>query len=412
MPSRIGNYGNFPGDRRDPENRPGYGNHPPACTCYRCVEERRKVEARRIAEAADQALRYGPREASKPAEKPSRTTRPPKPPKPKKERRQKPPKAKKEPKPKRELPERTEEQKARDAKLGYIILAVLAVLAVLVLVGAVWGTVFAVAYVREQVSGWSVPEVPEVSLPDITVPSQVTEFSLPEISLPEITVPSQVTEFSLPEISLPEITLPSRAAAEASPLPTLTPAPATEPAAAHWDISLEPKPTPELPYMEEIERHIVTYTNIYREQMGRAPLRHDDELAAVARAHSENMAGRGKLRHVLDGQSPTDRGFAAGYGCRIRTGIAENILHFPASRNSFKWPWSDKSWDPYGTEHNPEVVARLMVESWIDSALHRANLLGSSHRSFGVGVASDFSVKGTATSYEYFYVTQKFTDCK
>ena len=401
MPSRIGNFGQFPGDRRDPENRPGYGNHPPACTCYRCVEGKRKAEASRIAEATDRELRYGPRGATESAVKdpPKKAPKPPKPPKPPKAKKE--PKPPKPPKPKRELPERTEEQKARDEKLGGIILLVLAVLAILVLVGAVWGTVLAVSYVREQVAGWSVPEV---SVPDITVPSQVAEFSMPELTLPEA---------ELPEVSLPDITLPSRAATEASPLPTLTPAPATEPAAAaHWDISPEPKPAPELPYMEEIERHVVTNTNIYREQVGQAPLRHDEELAAVARAHSENMAGQGKLRHVLDGQSPTDRGFAAGYGCRIRTGIAENILHFPASRNSLKWPWSDKSWDPYGTEHNPEVVARLMVESWIGSPLHRANLLDSSHRSFGVGVASDFSVKGTATSYEYFYVTQKFTDCK
>ena len=48
MPLRIQNYGEWRGDRRG-------GHHPPACTCYRCNEERRRIEAskeeeRRVAE--------------------------------------------------------------------------------------------------------------------------------------------------------------------------------------------------------------------------------------------------------------------------------------------------------------------------------------------------------------------------
>ena len=48
MPLRIQNYGDWGGDKRG-------GHHPPACTCYRCNEERRRLEAskeeeRRVAE--------------------------------------------------------------------------------------------------------------------------------------------------------------------------------------------------------------------------------------------------------------------------------------------------------------------------------------------------------------------------
>ena len=48
MPLKIQNYGDWRGDRRS-------GHHPPACTCYRCNEERRRLEAsneeeRRVAE--------------------------------------------------------------------------------------------------------------------------------------------------------------------------------------------------------------------------------------------------------------------------------------------------------------------------------------------------------------------------
>ena len=48
MPLKIQNYGDWKGDSRR-------GHHPPACTCFRCNEERRRLEAskeeeRRVAE--------------------------------------------------------------------------------------------------------------------------------------------------------------------------------------------------------------------------------------------------------------------------------------------------------------------------------------------------------------------------
>ena len=69
MPLRIGNYGSWSGDRRDPKKRPGYGHHPPACTCWACREGKKKAEARDIADAADSAIR---RSAWKPAPAPAR----------------------------------------------------------------------------------------------------------------------------------------------------------------------------------------------------------------------------------------------------------------------------------------------------------------------------------------------------
>ena len=44
MPLKIGNYGNWEGDRSG--NRPGSGCHPPACTCYDCNEGRQPRTAR------------------------------------------------------------------------------------------------------------------------------------------------------------------------------------------------------------------------------------------------------------------------------------------------------------------------------------------------------------------------------
>ena len=348
MPSRIGNFGQFPGDRRDPKKRPGYGYHPPACTCYKCVEGRRKAEARRVAEATDRELRYGHRPTPKPTDTPT------KPPKPKKEPRQKAPKP---PKPKRELPERTEEQKARDAKLGGIILIVLVVLVVLAIVGVIWGAIWTVGFVREQVSGWSMPAMPEVSAP-----------KLPEMSMPKITVPSQVTEFSMPETLLPSL---------AAPDPD---APAPAPA-----------------YVDEIERHIIAHTNDYRSFAGAPPLAYNPELAAVARAHAENMARQRTLSHDLDGQGPGGRAKAAGYECI--SGMGENIINYPTSHDKLRWPWSDEpNWNPLAYDVDPERIAWWMVIEWMGSEGHRANMFDPNFRSIGVGVASVESVRGTGAA--------------
>ena len=57
---KIQNYGDWKGDKRG-------GHHPPACTCYRCNEERRRIEAskeeeRRVAEY-DRQVEKGRRSA-------------------------------------------------------------------------------------------------------------------------------------------------------------------------------------------------------------------------------------------------------------------------------------------------------------------------------------------------------------
>ena len=79
MPLKIQNYGEWKGDK------PG-GHHPPACTCYRCNEERRQVEAskeeeRRVKEydrrtAETQARSGGGKQQSSPNRSPSQDRAP------------------------------------------------------------------------------------------------------------------------------------------------------------------------------------------------------------------------------------------------------------------------------------------------------------------------------------------------
>ena len=81
MPRRIGNFGDWRGDR--PSDKPGHGYHPPACTCFGCIEKRHRAEERSVAARLDAQLRQGTGIT---------TTTEPQPTKPSKSRTQSPPK--------------------------------------------------------------------------------------------------------------------------------------------------------------------------------------------------------------------------------------------------------------------------------------------------------------------------------
>ena len=84
----------------------------------------------------------------------------------------------------------------------------------------------------------------------------------------------------------------------------------------------------------------------------------DEGLAAVARAHSADMRDRGYFDHVnLDGLDPFDRAAAAGVDAR-----AENIAM-----------------------GQPDAAS--VMDAWMNSSGHRANILDCSLTSLGVGVA-------------------------
>jgi uncharacterized protein YkwD len=102
----------------------------------------------------------------------------------------------------------------------------------------------------------------------------------------------------------------------------------------------------------------VRLTNNQRAQHGCAPLRLDPRLRTAARRHSEDMHLRHYFDHnSLDGTSPWDRIKAAGYG----SPGAENIAR------------------GYAT-------AQAVVDGWMKSPGHRANILNCSLKAVGIGV--------------------------
>ncbi|MER7001592.1 CAP domain-containing protein [Dactylosporangium sp. NPDC000555] len=122
-----------------------------------------------------------------------------------------------------------------------------------------------------------------------------------------------------------------------------------------------------------IENQVVTLTNDYRQANGCGALRIDGRLVAAARAHSTDMATNNFFDHTgSNGSSFVQREAAAGY----TTGAsAENIA------------WGYRS-------------AQDVVNGWINSPGHRANILNCSSVAVGVGLA--YKADGTP------YWTQDF----
>jgi len=119
---------------------------------------------------------------------------------------------------------------------------------------------------------------------------------------------------------------------------------------------------PEIPEVENnasaYEMQVLELVNAERAKHGLSALSWDNSLADVARAHSRDMAARGFFSHNNpDGKTPFDRIKAAG----ISDGSAgENIA---------------------AGQKNPEEV----VDAWMNSAGHRANILNASFKKLGVG---------------------------
>ena len=109
------------------------------------------------------------------------------------------------------------------------------------------------------------------------------------------------------------------------------------------------------------ERRVVDLTNAQRSAAGCGAVTVDLRLVAAARAHSADMASRSYFAHnSLDGRTVGDRVGSAGYSGGY---IGENIAA------------------GYAT---PEQV----VDGWMNSAGHRANILNCNYRHIGVGFAA------------------------
>jgi len=140
-------------------------------------------------------------------------------------------------------------------------------------------------------------------------------------------------------------------------------------------------------FLSEIECLILEYTNQERTSRGLDELEWDDDLAEIARKHSQDMAENDYFSHTnLDGDGPTERAEKHGYdtykdlgGGWYSEGIAENIGMMPTGNVEGKGYVANE----------PDSIAKAQVESWMDSPGHRANILDPDYDKLGVGVSYD-----------------------
>ncbi|RST17152.1 CAP domain-containing protein [Streptomyces sp. WAC05374] len=106
------------------------------------------------------------------------------------------------------------------------------------------------------------------------------------------------------------------------------------------------------------EAAVLSLVNAERAKVGCSPVQASRGLAALAGAYSEDMAARGFFSHTdPDGASPWDRAAKAG----VQGLAAENIARGQAD-------------------------AQAVMESWMNSDGHRANILNCDYTRLGVGV--------------------------
>ncbi len=115
----------------------------------------------------------------------------------------------------------------------------------------------------------------------------------------------------------------------------------------------------------QTRRATLCLLNARRTEAGLRPLTSSRTLASAARAHSADMGERRFFAHdTPDGVEPADRIVAAGYP-RTDVSVGENLA------------WGEE------TAGTPAAI----VEGWMESPGHRANILRREFREVGIGLA-------------------------
>ena len=156
---------------------------------------------------------------------------------------------------------------------------------------------------------------------------------------------------------------------------------------------LELQAAPEVK-VEVIEQYVLQLVNQIRKGRKINAFGNNDQIARVARAHSMDMANRGFFSHNNpDGDDPTTRARKAGFagletspGAPPRLAIHENIgrvgryASFQRILRDGKMIRKRIRWQSEAT------IARQLVDGWMASPPHRANILDPAKAYLGVGI--------------------------
>jgi uncharacterized protein YkwD len=140
-----------------------------------------------------------------------------------------------------------------------------------------------------------------------------------------------------------------------------------------------PSGLPKPQNLNAVANRVIALTNLQRQQVGLAPLKANPVLAAVAQSHTENMVVKDFYAHQdPSGLKAPDRIRKAGYNYLA---AAENI----------------------GVGYN---TADSVVQAWMNSPGHRANIMNPNLQEIGVGFYFMENDPGSV-NYRYYW-TQNF----
>lgn len=149
-------------------------------------------------------------------------------------------------------------------------------------------------------------------------------------------------------------------------------------------------------YERKLEAKIFKLVNAERVKYGLKPLKASEKLSKIALGHSKDMVIRNYMSHVTpDGLTPNDRAKKAGYNIKkkkqnsTRIGVGENI--------AMRQDEMDSNGNISYYLQPVDKVAPLIVEGWMNSPGHRANILNSDYNLVGTGVAVSKDKKILAT---------------
>ncbi|MCP5467686.1 MAG: hypothetical protein H7A32_00265 [Deltaproteobacteria bacterium] len=133
---------------------------------------------------------------------------------------------------------------------------------------------------------------------------------------------------------------------------------------------------------QKVDALLFEYSNQQREKKGLPALKHLEVIQKAARDHSQDMMKRQYLSHFSpEKKSVVDR--VAKYVKEVRASLGEN-LHSVQSQKGLT---------------DPEAIAKVMMEDWMGSKSHRANILGEQFTRMEIACVS---------SWTQIYCTQVF----
>jgi uncharacterized protein YkwD len=146
---------------------------------------------------------------------------------------------------------------------------------------------------------------------------------------------------------------------------------------------------PEIEGNKIVESLLFKLTNIEREKKGLKKLLFDRRLRIAARKHSNDMLNRNYLSHSSGDEiskTPLHRTYNSGLPVLV---VGENVAENKGDKVQVL------------LERNPDSLARIIMDEWMDSPPHKKNILNPDFTHLGVG---SISYKNTHK------VTQNFAD--